>query len=172
MNWYIWYSHPWRILRSSYRKLAWVRHEPRTTESPSLICIKKFWNEFKDWVTSYHWNILIIASAPASSPKRSFPLFLALLSLACYCSTFVVPQFTFPDLLFRILKPLSYFSAFYHLEFFVPRFTIPDLLLRVLPFQIYCSVFRVPVFCVLPQAPSVCQWSCLPARQARLMVSV
>ena len=131
-------------------------HEPRTTESHSLICTKKYWNEDKDWVTNYHWNILIIASVPTSSPERSFPLFLTLLPLACCCSTFVVLQFTFPDLLFRILTPLSCCSAFYHLEFIVPRFTIPDLLLRVLPFQICCSVFRVPAFCVLPQPSNPC----------------
>ena len=148
--------HHWRILRSSYRKLAWVGHEPRTTESHSLICTKKYWNEDKDWVTNYHWNILIIASVPTSSPEKSFPLFLTLLPLACCCSTFVVLQFTFPDLLFRILTPLSCCSAFYHLEFIVPRFTIPDLLLRVLPFQICCSVFRVPAFCVLPQPSNPC----------------
>ena len=92
---------------------------------------------------------MIIVSVANSSPERSFPIFLALLPLACYRSTFVVPQFTFPDLLFRILTPLICCSAFYHLEFIVPRFAIPDLLLRVLPFQICCSIFRVPAFCML-----------------------
>ena len=155
MNWYLWYS-PLKDPRSSYRKLAWVGHEPTTTESHSLICTKKYWNEDKDWVTNYHWNILIIAPVPTSSPERSFPLFLTLLPLACCRSTFVVPQFTFPDLLFRILTPLGCCSAFYHVEFIVPRFTISDLLLRVLPFQICCSVFRIPAFSVLPQTSNPC----------------
>ena len=148
MNWHIWYSHPWRILRSSYRKLAWVRHEPKTTESRSLICIKNFWNQFKDWVTSYHWNILIIVSVPASSPKRSFPLFLALLSLACYCSTCVVLQFIFPDLLlfFCILPPRIHCSAFYHSGFSAPCFTVPDLLFRIPCSSVLC--FTASPFCL------------------------
>ena len=39
--------HHWRILRSSYRKLAWVRFEPRTTEFRSATLIE--W-AFRSWV--------------------------------------------------------------------------------------------------------------------------
>ena len=96
-----------------------------------------------DWVTNYHWNILIIASVPTSSPKRSFPLFLTLLPfhiccLAIYLSRFVVPHSNTSKLLFRILPPRIHCSAFYHSGFATPCFTVPDLLFRIPCSSVLC----------------------------------